>query len=162
MPHFIGKWLRRIRGAIGMGVVWGAAWSGAGFALAVVTGFKADAPFPLIFGVLGFFAGVIFSAFLALIAGRRKFDQMSLPRFAAWGAVGGLLLSAVFAKAASLGWGDVLAIVPTFALASAVCASGSLAVARRAVSRELPDIPRDAVEAEVTDHEKRKQLRGGD
>jgi hypothetical protein len=152
------KWLQRIRGAIGMGFTWGAAWSGAGIALAVVTGFEADAPFPLIFGVLGFFAGVIFSAFLALTEGRRRFDQMSLPRFAAWGALGGLLLSALFAKAASLGWGDVLAIAPTFALASAVCASGSLAVARRALSRDLPDIRRDTAEAELTDHEQGKLL----
>ena len=139
----MGKWLRRIRGAIGMGFTWGAAWSAAGFVLAVATGFKADAPFPLIFGVLGFSAGVVFSAFLALTEGRRRFDQMSLPRFAAWGAIGGLLLAALFARAASLGWGDVLAIAPTFALASAVCASGSLAVARRAASRELLDTGRD-------------------
>ena len=152
------KWLRRIRGAIGMGFTWGAAWSGAGIVLAVVTGFKADAPFPLVFGVLGFIAGVIFSAFLALTEGRRRFDQMSLPRFAGWGATGGLLLSAVFAKAASLGWGDVLAIAPTLALTCAVCASGSLAVARRAVRRELPDIREGIAEAELTDHEKRKLL----
>jgi hypothetical protein len=130
------KWLRRVRGAIGMGFVWGAAWSGAGLLLAIVTRFKADAPFPLIFGVFGFSAGVIFSAFLALTEGRRRFDEMSLPRFAVWGATGGLLLSAVFAKATSLGWGDVLAVVPTFAAACAVCASGSLAVARRIVRRE--------------------------
>jgi hypothetical protein len=141
-----------------MGFTWGAAWSGAGIVLAVVTGFKADAPFPLVFGVLGFIAGVIFSAFLALTEGRRRFDQMSLPRFAGWGATGGLLLSAVFAKAASLGWGDVLAIAPTFALACAVCASGSLAVARRAGRRELPDIRGDTAEAELTAHEKRKLL----
>lgn len=148
--------LRRIRGAIGMGIAWGAAWSVAGFVLAVLTGFKADAPFPLVFGVLGFAAGVIFSAFLALTGGRRRFDQMSLGRFAASGAFGGLLLSALFAKAASLGWGDVLAIAPTFALASAVCASGSLAVARRAVGRELPGVRRATVEAELSDPEKRK------
>ena len=83
---------------------------------------------------------------------------MSLPRFAAWGAVGGVLLASLFAKAASLGWGDVLAIVPTFALASAVCASGSLAVARRAVCRELPDIRRDIADDELTDSVKRKLL----
>ncbi|HEU4996896.1 MAG TPA: hypothetical protein VFT29_18895 [Gemmatimonadaceae bacterium] len=148
------KWLRRIRGAIGMGFTWGAVWAGAGMVLAVITRFQADAPFPLIFGVLGFFAGVIFSAFLALTEGRRRFDQMSLPRFAAWGAVGGLLLSAIFAKAASLEWGDVLAIVPTFALASAVCASGTLAVARRAASRAL--VRQDT--AELTDHEKQQRL----
>lgn len=152
------KWLRRIRGAIGMGFSWGAAWAGAGMVLAALTGFKADAPFPLIFGVLGFIAGVIFSAFLALTESRRRFDQMSLPRFAGWGAMGGLLLSAVFAKAASLDLGDVLAIAPTFALASAVCASGSLALARRGVRRELPDIHGDAAEAELMDHETRKLL----
>ena len=152
----MGKWLRRIRGAIGMGFIWGAAWAGAGVVLAVVTGFKADAPFPLIFGVLGFVAGVIFSAFLALTEGRRRFDQMSLPRFAAWGATGGIVLSAVFAKAASLDWGDVLLISPTFAVACAVCASGSLAVARRAARAELPDIHGDIGEVELTELEKRK------
>jgi hypothetical protein len=153
------KWLRRIRGAIGMGVIWGAVWSGAGLVLAAATRFQADAPFPLIFGVLGFMAGVIFSALLAVTQGRRRLDQMSLPRFAGWGAMGGLLLSALFARAASLDWGDVLAIVPTFALACAVCASGSLAVARRAVTQELPDGRGDTVEAELTDDEKRKLLR---
>lgn len=152
----MGKLLRLIRGAIGIGFTWGAAWAGAGFVLAVATGFKADAPFPAIFGVLGFIAGVIFSACLALTEGRRGFDQMSLPRVAGWGAAGGLLLSAGFAKAASLDWGDVLAIAPTFAAACAVCASGSLAVARRAARRDLPDIRAGIGEAEPTDYEKRE------
>jgi hypothetical protein len=152
------KWLQRLRGAIGIGLTWGAAWSGAGMVLMLVTGFKTDAPFPLIFGVLGFVAGVIFSAFLALTEGRRRFDQMSLPRFAGWGATGGLLLSGVFAKAASLAWGDVLAIAPTFAVACAVCASGSLAVARRAERRELPDVSGDIADAELAGNEKRKLL----
>ena len=142
------KWLRRTRGAIGMGVIWGAAWSAAGLVPRWVFGFNADAPFPLIFGVLGFVAGVTFSAFVALTVGRRRFDQMSLPRFAGWGAAGGLLLSAVFAKAASLGWGDVLAIAPTFAVASAISAAGSLAVARRSVRRALPDIREEAAVTE--------------
>jgi len=158
----MGKWLRRIRGAIGMGITWGAAWAAAGTVLAVVTRFQADAPFPLIFGVLGFFAGVVFSALLALTEGRRRWDQMSLPRFAGWGAAGGLLLAVVFAKAASLGWGDVLVIAPTFAAACAVCASGSLAVARRAVRDELPGSRGDAAEAEFVVGEKRRAIRDGD
>ena len=154
------KWLRRIRGAIGMGFTWGAACSVVGGAPRWLFGINTDVPIPLVFGVFGFFAGVTFSALLALTEGRRSFDQMSLPRFAGWGAIGGLLLSALFAKAASLGWGDVLVVAPTFALASAVCASGSLALARRAVRRELPDSRGDMAEAELTDHETRK-LRGG-
>jgi peptidoglycan/LPS O-acetylase OafA/YrhL len=158
----MGKWLRRIRGAIGMGVTWGAAWSGAGIVLAVVTRFQADAPFPLIFGVLGFIAGVVFSALLALTEGRRRWEQMSLPRFAGLGAMGGLLLSALFASVASLGWGDVLVIAPTFAFACAVCASGSLAVARRAETRELPDSHGETVGAEFIGGEKRKPIGDGD
>ena len=155
-------WLARVRGAIGMGFTWAVAWSAAGLVPRWLLGFNPDAPFPIIFGVLGFVAGVTFSAVLVLTEGRRRFDQMSLPRFAGWGAVGGVLLSAVFARAASLGWGDILAIVPTFALASAACASGSLALARRATRRELPGIREDAAEAELTDREKQELLGDGD
>lgn len=155
-------WLRRFRGALGMGFTWGAAWAAVGIVLAAATRFEADAPFPLIFGALGFVAGVTFSAFLALIEGRRSFDRMSIPRFAAWGAVGGLLLSALFARAASLDWGDILAVAPTFALASAVCASGSLALARRAVHRELSGARRAIADAELADQEQHKLPSGDD
>lgn len=145
-----------------MGFIWAAAWGAVGIVPRCVLGFNPDAPFPLVFGVLGFLAGVTFSAVLALTEGRRRFDQMSVPRFAARGAVGGLLLSAVVAKAASPGWGDVLVIAPTFALASAVCASGSLAVAGRALHGALRDIRGDAAEAELTDREKTKLVSSGD
>lgn len=151
------NWLRRVRGAIGMGFTWAAAWSAVGLVPRWVFGINADVPFPLVFGVLGFMAGVTFSGLLVLVEGRRRFDQMSLPRFAGWGVIGGLLLSAIFAKAASLGPGDLLAVAPVLALASAACASGSLALARRAAGRELVDVPSDAA---VTDRENRKHLSG--
>jgi hypothetical protein len=160
MEAIMGKWLRRIRGAIGMGIIWAAAWSAVGFVPRWVFGADSDLPFPLLFGGLGFIAGITFSGLLVLTQGRRRFDQMSLPRFAAWGAVGGLLLSALFVRGAHLGWGEVLAISTTFAVASAACASGSLALARRAVPRELPYSRRDSAEAELTDPERRR-LRGG-
>lgn len=42
------NWLRRIRGAIGMGLTWAAAWFGAGIALLLVVGVDAaDVPFPI-------------------------------------------------------------------------------------------------------------------
>jgi len=149
-------WLRRIRGALGMGITWAAAWSAVGSVPRWLLGINTDVPFPLVFGVLGFIAGVTFSGLLVLTEGRRRFDEMSLPRFAGWGAIGGLVLAALFAKGASLGWGDVLAIAPTFALASAVCAAGSLAVARRAARPELPDARADAAEVELPEGETRK------
>jgi hypothetical protein len=148
--------LRRIRGAIGMGVTWAAAWFVAGSVPRWVFGVDTDAPLPLVFGLFGLVAGVVFSALLALTEGRRSFDQLSLARFAGWGAAGGLLLSALFAGAASLGRGDVMVVAPTFAVACAVCASGSLAIARRAVKRELPGSQADVAEAELTDREKRR------
>src|SRR5690242_5964279 len=103
-------WLRRIRGAIGMGFAWAAAWAAVGFVPRWIFGINADLPFGLLFGGLGFIAGVTFSGLLVLTEGRRRFDQMSLPRFAAWGAMGGLLLAALFVRGAKLGWGEVLGI----------------------------------------------------
>ena len=143
------KWLRRIRGAIGMGFTWAAAWFVAGLVPRWLFGFNPDVPFPIVFGILGFIAGVTFFGVLVLTESRRTFDQLSLPRFAAWGAVGGLLVSALFTRMASLGAGDVLAVAPTFAVACAACASGSLALARRASRRELAD--RRAAEAKLSD-----------
>ena len=145
------KWLRRIRGAIGMGLIWAFAWFGAGMILLLIVGFgAADVPFPLFFGLLGFLAGVTFSGVLVIVEGRRRFDQMSLPRFAGWGAVAGLLLSGIFALAAGLG-GEFLVLGPVFALSGAGSAAGSLALARMAEDRELLDASADVGEAGLTE-----------
>jgi len=93
------KWLRRIRGALGTGLTWAAAWGGVGAILGLL-GFLGP-PFlgpsfmePLggllaavSFGVAGFIAGASFSTVLGITEGRRRFDEMSLPRFALehWG-----------------------------------------------------------------------------
>jgi len=144
------KWLRRIRGAIGMDLIWATAWFGAGLILLLVVGVgAADVPFPLLFALLGFLAGVTFSGILGIVEGRRRFDQMSLPRFAAWGGVGGFLLSVVLAIA--LG-GDAFPVLgPIFALSGAGCAAGSLALARMAEHRELLDAGADVGEARLTE-----------
>ena len=164
------KWLRRIRGAIGMGLTWAAAWGGAGtimmLGFLLVTGSRPDAPFPLMFGAFGFVAGVIFSGVLGLLEGRRRFDQMSLPRFAAWGAAVGFLLSATFVLAVSLAgdptflWNLVL-VGPAFAVAAAASAAGSLALARRAQDRELPETTHDTTAVGLPEGEARKVLRNG-
>lgn len=142
---------RRIRAAIGMGLTWGAAWSGAGALLARVPGFYSDLPFALLFAPLGFITGVIFSGILVGIEGRRSFDRMSLSRFAGWGAASGLLLSGIFVVGAALRgaslWGEFLVFGPPLTIASAVCAAGSLAVARRAERRELSRPSGDPAEA---------------
>lgn len=132
-------WLRRARGAIGMGSTWALAWFGVGMVLLLVLGpGAADVPFPLGFGLLGFLAGVTFSGVLALAGRRRSFDQISMPRFALWGGAGGLLFGAVFVlTVGALGAASpsLLEMGALFALAGAGSAAGSLAVARRAEER---------------------------
>ena len=129
-------WLRRIRGALGLGLAWAVAWFAAGMALLLVVGpDAADVPFPLGFGLLGFLAGTTFSGVLGIVERRRRFDQMSLLRFGAWGGVGGLLFSGIFVGAVALA-GDptleILVLGPLFAGAGAASAAGSLALARMA------------------------------
>ena len=163
------KWLRRLRGAIGMGLTWGAAWGVAGtivmLGFLLNTGSRPDAPFPIMFGAAGFVAGVIFSGVLGLVEGHRRFDQMSLPRFAAWGATGGFLLSATFVLAVSLAgdpaflW-NLLIVGPLFAIAAAGSAAGSLALARRAHDRELLETTED-VTTGLSEGEARRVLRNG-
>lgn len=132
------KLWRRVRGAIGMGLTWGMAWFGAGMILLVIVGVgAADVPFPLFFGLLGFLAGVTFSGILRIVEGRRRFDQMSLPRFAIWGGVGGVLLS--LGMSLFIGPAALPVLAPIFALSGAACAAGSLAIARTGQDRELLD-----------------------
>lgn len=141
------SWVRRIRGAIGMGLTWGAAWFAAG--MIILLGFLlttgstgADVPYPLGFGALGFVAGVTFSGVLGLVEGRRRFDQISLPRFAGWGGAGGFLFAVVFVVVMALIDGpgflaNLLVLGPVFAAAGAGCAAGALVLARKGEDRAV-------------------------
>jgi hypothetical protein len=162
--------LRCIRGAIGMGLIWAAAWGGAGtlvmLAFLLRTGSRPDAPFPLMFGAAGFLAGVLFSGVLGFVDGRRRFDQMSLPRFAGWGAAGGLVLSTAFVLAVSVSgnpaflW-NLVVVGPLFAAAAAGSAAASLALARRARDREVLGDVSDATRGTISEGETQKVLRNG-
>jgi hypothetical protein len=128
-----------------MGLTWAVAGGAVGtivsLAILVRTGSRPDAPFPIMLGAFGFVTGVVFSGVLTLFEGRRRFDQMSLPRFAAWGAAAGFALSATFFLAVSRGDPAFLqyfvVVGPVVAVAAASGAACSLALARRAQAREL-------------------------
>ena len=128
--------MRWLRGAIGMGLTWAIGWFAAGMVFRLIVGPGADdVPFPIRFGLVGFLAGITFSGVLAVVERRRRFDQMSLPRFAGWGALGGLLLFGAFALTAGPA-GEPLVMAPLFAFAGAGSATGTLALARKAGGRE--------------------------
>lgn len=133
----MGKWRRRLRGAVGIGLTWAAAWFGAGMLLLLVVGpDAADVPFPLFFGLLGFLAGATFSTILGALAARRTFSELSLPGVAVWGALGGVGLAVAFVLAAGLG-SVLLVLAPVFGVAGGVSAAGTLAIARRADTKRL-------------------------
>lgn len=148
----MGRWSRRIRAALGIGLAWGGAWFAAGMALMLAFPGAADVPFPILWAALGFGGGVIFSVVLSMQEGLRSFEQMSLPRFAAWGGVGGLLLSGGFAALVAL-FGETAPLehlgllAPIFAAAGAGSAAGSLALARHAGEADALD--RDAARREL-------------
>ena len=154
------KWLRRVRGAIGIGLTWAAAWFGAGMILLLIVGVgAADVPFPLFFGLLGFLAGVTFAGILGLVEGRRRFDQMSMPRFAMWGGAGGFLLSVVMSLLLGGGAFPILSVI--FTLSGAGCAAGSLALARLAEDGALLDAGGGRGGSALGDDEPRERLGSG-
>jgi hypothetical protein len=113
------------------------------------------------FGVLGFVGGTIFSTVLSLAEGRRRFDQLSLPRFVAWGALGGLLLGGLTVTAGLLGsgltiLGAVIAGVST--LLGAGSAAGTLVIARSADRQALLNEGEDVAHAGLTGEEARQLL----
>jgi hypothetical protein len=128
-----------LRGAIGMGLTWAMAWFGAGMIVGLIVGpIGDDVPLPIVCAMFGFMSGVTFSGVLKLVAGRRRFDELSLGRFAWLGAAGSLLFWALLAATAGPG-GQPLLLLPVFALAGAGSAAGTLALARRAEASRLLD-----------------------
>jgi hypothetical protein len=137
------KWLRRIRGAVGMGLTWAVVWA----PVAVLIGLfvdpdgSMDEMWPAIGAYSGFLGGVAFSVVLGIAARRRSLDELPLARVAAWGALAGLLVGVLpftIGEPATERplWLLAGVVIGSITLVSAVSAAGSLALARRAEQRE--------------------------
>ena len=153
------KWLKRIRGALGMGLIGAAAWFGVGALIGLVGGVGPVA-LAISWAQIGFVGGAIFSTVLGITEGRRRFDEMSLWRPATWGAVGGLSVQMVMwlssPWAATLG--DFLSFSIPLALLGAGSSAGSLALARRADDRELLEDGKDVADIGLTEEETHELL----
>ncbi len=135
------RWLRVIRGMIGMGLTFSAG-------VGVVASMIAVLPVLLLGGDAGremmwmviassvwaFPIGVAFSGVMAITARGRLFDKLSLPHFAALGAGAGLLLFGVLALNAWDSWSvsDAIANATIFVLLGGGSAIAALVLARRA------------------------------
>lgn len=163
------KWLRRVRGALGMGLTWGIAGAVLGFVMEFFDpqGEIADI-WPAVFAYPAFFGGVLFSVVLGIAGRHRRFDELSIPRVAAWGALGGLLVSLIPATMVGLGlasanvsiWKITAVLAGPLSLGSAVAAAGSLKLARWADDRRTLDAGKDLGDIGLTDDEKRELLGG--
>lgn len=126
------RFLRRIRGIIGTGLIWAAGFVGfftvaqlvrVGMTLQIFPGLAFR------WAIYGFLTGGTFAGILALTERHRKLEDLSLRRVALWGAVGGFLITCV--------WASIYGMMPPLwtlsevSLLSAVFSSGSVALARR-------------------------------
>ena len=162
------KWLRRIRGAVLMGLTWAVVWA----PVAVVLGTtiidpdnSMDEMWVMIGALPGFLGGVVFATVLGIAGRRRRFDELSVPRFAAWGALAGALVGTFpflvgDSSTAMPAWLFGGIVVGSITVMSAVSAAGSLALARMGETRELLDAGAGAAEAELAGGEAPKQLGG--
>lgn len=158
------NWWKRVRGALGMGLTWAVGWAPVGAVLGSVLWVVHGPPLTLMqvmtlnattLGVLGFVGGAIFSILLRLGVGGSRFDQLTLPKFAAWGGVGGLLLGALAVASGLWGAGSIPLIGVTVAgvatLLGGSSAAASLAIARQAKDREVLEPGIDVAGVELTE-----------
>lgn len=148
-----------------MGLTWAVAWAPVRVLIGMIvdpTGAK-DEPWILVGAYPGFFGGVLFSMIFAIAVRRRRLDELSLRRVAAWGALAGVVLGLVpFA----LGSANIplWQLVPIFVGGTTVLcttsAVASLALAKRAEKRKLLAAGADVADVGLTEAEK-KELLGG-
>jgi hypothetical protein len=126
-----------------MGLTWAVVWGPVGVLIGMIVDpdGSMDEMWVAVGAYPGFLGGVVFSAVLGIAARRRRIDELSLSRVAAWGAAAGLLVGALpFAVGTASGelplWLLGGVVVGSITLLSGVSAAGSLALARMAERRE--------------------------
>ena len=140
-------WIRKLRGIVGIGAVWGIPFMTLGFAIGVlavigdVLPLSQLAPVILRFGVLGFLLGGGFAGVLTLADGRKTFEELTPGRAALWGALTGASLITVW----GLYWMGVdgfdvtlarwVSVTGVYAALTAGLGAGTVALAKRDPAR---------------------------
>jgi uncharacterized membrane protein len=128
--------IRRLRGAVSIGVAWGLLWVAIGLILIALIGVfrpqeidPGEGPGKVlpILGLVGFLSGLGFAGLLSLAERRTRLHELSLTRVALWGLLGSAAIPLVMGTDGSMGWltGPM----------GAIFATASVAIARRGTSR---------------------------
>jgi O-antigen/teichoic acid export membrane protein len=136
--------MRRVRGALGMGLVWaiGAGMIGGLIELLDNLGvtwawISVEDIWPMTLAIPGFLCGISFSILLGVLARHRRVEELSVPRIAGMGALGGALLAAVVFLIVGGGSTAILGVVAgVLGLFSATAATATILLARVGTDRD--------------------------
>lgn len=158
-------WKRILRGMIGMGLVFGVGVGSIATVIGLIAYFFLGAGPEVLILIVGStmwstVMGVIFSGVLALLARGRNFDEISLPRVAGLGFLGGLAVFGLLAMNAWDAWTLDAAITNAVLLTGlgTGSAAASLLIARKAA----PQLGAGDDFAELGDGELERLESGGD
>ena len=157
------KWLKKLRGIIGTGAVWGTAGLSVGAILGAISSIIFDGGLSLAwvltsgvgFGLFGSVSGVFFAGTLATLDGRRAFDELSARRAAVWGWIAGAGSAALFVLIRDgivlpFLWERMLPPVAALSTLGACLGAGTILVARKATKELAPgteESPNDPIES---------------
>ena len=128
--------LRKLRGAAGMAITWGASWAVIGAGLSIVTGIvdpasidRGEGPLGMgaVFGAVGSVSGFAFGLVMSFAERCRSLGELSLERAALWGVLGATALPLLTTMNNSL----LLIVCPL----GAAFAAASVAIAQRSGKR---------------------------
>jgi hypothetical protein len=141
--------LRRLRGALGVGLTWAVGWAVIIFLIGTVIGIvDPDSIDPgeeplrmalMIIAPVGMISGLFFAVIMSLAEHRKSVRDLSLLRAAVWGALGAAVLPLLTPM------ND--AVLSTVCPLGALFAAGTVALARRADRREAQPSSQPAAEA---------------
>lgn len=136
---------RKLRGLVGVGVMWGTLWGTIGAGIGAIIGIVSPDAWlyanPILdwaigMGMYGLVSGVGFGALLSLREGRKRLAELSLKRVALWGIIGAAAVPPMFGLLGTFPAGttllDVLGAIGVTAFLGGTFASSSVAIARKA------------------------------
>jgi hypothetical protein len=138
-------WIRRLRGALGMGLLWALAWGLVGGLIELTWNLWPGFPLgPLMdmwiqgLAIPGFIGGGLFALILGVAEHHRRYEELSPSRFALWGAAAGMLLGGLVVLIAQPShWLHGAIMAGALTVMSAATAGLSLPMARMVARKAL-------------------------